>query len=378
MQFEDVLLVPTSQRNMPGAHWPDFESQFYPRLLRRGQPRCMPPAIPAGAPQVEESPVIFVSVYDNHFGHMVSETVPRLAQALAELPDDWPLVFTSNKPLGSLKPSAMFCAVMNWLDIPMERVRFCATPTVFRNLHIAAQAEHLDGPWPTPVAYLELLEARTQHKLPVGPPEGVTFVTRAALDVAKGYHAGERYLVACLEKLGVRVVCPEKLDLPEQMAIYAKSHHLVFSEGSALHGRQLFGRREHHISVLRRRQRSRLAKHQIRPRCQSFEYVSSFGGALHVIGANDKPIAFATSTLYCVESLIAHFEKLGVPLHRVWQQRLYEKERDEHVLRWIASMYHPKVAHWLQPRNEPEHILEQLSDLGLEHLTSRADKIMRT
>ncbi len=377
MQFSNVLLVPTSRRNMPGALWPDFRNQFHARLLRRGKPRCKPPAIPRDPPRIEDAPAIFVSIYDNHFGHMVSETVPRLAQSLADAPDDWPLVFTCDKRFGPPHPSAMFRAVMDWLDIPMERLRFCNAPTVFRTLHIAAQAEHLDSPWPTPVAYLRLLEARTQHKLPTEHPEGVTFVTRAALDVEKGYHAGERYLAACLEELGVRVVYPEKLSLPEQMAIYAKSRHLVFSEGSALHGRQLFGRRDQHISVLRRRQRSRLAENQITPRCASVEYVPSFAGALHVIGADGKPITYATSTLYRVDKLISHFEKLGVPLRRVWQQPRYEKARDEDVLRWIARMYHPNIAHWMRPQNTPEHILDQLAQIGLEHLIDRADEIMR-
>jgi hypothetical protein len=375
-KFTNVVVGPSSDRMTPGVQWPDFGAQHHARLLRRGKPVCTRPTIPDGKLAVMAQPAIFISMYDNHFGHMVSETVPRLAQPLAELPPDWPLIFTCDQRFGPPHPSPMFRAVMEWLDIPLSRLQFCNTPTLFRELHVPAQAEHLDGPDPTPAQYLDLLDARIEAKLPKAAPEGVAFVSRAALDVEKGYHAGERYLVACLEELGVRIVYPEKLPLATQMKIYAQSRHLVFSEGSALHGRQLFGRRDQHIWVLRRRQRSHIAQAQIAPRCAQLSYVPCFAGALHVIGGDGQPIRFAMSTLYRVGPLLDHFEQMGLPLRRLWEQPLYERVRDTDILRWLARMYHPKLAHWLRPQNTPDYMLAQFADLGLEHLLPEARAIM--
>ena len=139
--------------------------------------------------------------------------------------------------MGLAQAAPAFRAVLDWLRVPPERVRFVHSPTRFRELRIAAQAETLNGP-PPPDVYLDLLEARIAGNLPPLRPEGVTFVTRAQLSPDDARSAGERYLVFCLQQLGVRVVCPEALPLPEQMRLYASARHLVFQEGSAIHGRQ--------------------------------------------------------------------------------------------------------------------------------------------
>ncbi len=375
-RFENVMVTPSPDRDTPGVLWPDFEQQTLARLRRKDRPVCRPPAITSGRLRIVDAPAIFVSMYDNHFGHTVAETVPRLVQALAECPEDWPLVFTTNAQFRAPHPSPMFRAVMDWLDVPLERLRFCSEQIVFRALHVAAQAEHLGSRQPTPERYLDLLEARVHPKLPDAPCEGVTFVSRAALPAEKGFHAAEVYLAACLRQLGVQVVYPEELTLPAQMELYARSRYLIFSEGSALHGRQLFGRRDQHISVLRRRFRSHLAEAQIAPRCTSLDHVSCFGGALNVIGPAGRPVLHAMASLYRVEPLLAHLEGIGLPIRKVWNTNVYGHVRDLDVLRWLARMYDPKVAPWLRPSNAPDHILEQLDALELGHLSDKAAKIM--
>lgn len=368
--FREVLAGPSANRRTPGVLWPDFEAQTHARLWRGNRRICTRPEIDGAAAGIVAEPAMFVSMYDDHFGHMVSETVPRLPQALAEAPG-LPLYFSCGQPLRAERTSRMFRAVLDWLGVPLGRLRFIHRPVLFRELHIAAQAEHLDGP-PPAAGYLDLLEARVAGRLMGAPPEGVTFVTRAALAPQHGRHAGESYLAACLSALGVRIVHPELLPLPEQLRIYAESRYLVFSEGSAAHGRQLLGRVDQDVSILRRRPHSHLGLNQLAPRCASFRYVSSVGGWLHVADAAGRRIDWAMASLYRVQPVIAHFEALGVPLGRVWDSATYQRVRDRDVLAWVGALYGPGIEPWLRPGGSEDALLDQFEPLGLGHLRAEA------
>lgn len=373
--FQNVLAGPSPNRMTPGVHWPDFENQTHARLWRGSRRVCTLPEIQHdGSTRITE-PGLFVSMYDNHFGHMVAETIPRIPQSLAEAPE-LPLYFSARAGFGLANVSPMFRSVLGWLNVPLDQIRFIGHPTEFRDLTIAMQAEHLDGP-PTAEDYLPLLEARIAGQLDMPRPEGIAFVSRAALAPEKGRHAGERYLADCLESLGVRVVYPENLTLHEQMKAYASAKYLVFSEGSALHGRQLLGRIDQHISILRRRLRSTIAQHQIAPRSASLTYVGSFGGSLLTTDADGRKIDHSMMSFYAVAPVIEHFESLGVPLRKVWDWAAYNRARDADVLAWVGAMYDPKVFSWLKPHNTDAYLLDQLEPLGLSHLRTPIHALIR-
>ncbi len=375
LHFRDVPVGPSPNRETPGALWPDFARQTDARLWRRGRRVCRAPSLTPETCRVEHAPAAFVSCVEPHFGHFVSEAVPRLPQLLAEVPD-LPLVFTHDRKTDPKALPAVFTQVLDWLDIPPRQVRLISRPTLFRELCIAAQAEHLDGPR-TPEAYLDLLDARIASKLPRGRPEGVTYVTRAGLDPIKGSHAGEGYLVACLRELGVRVIYPENMTLCEQMKAYASSAHLVFAEGSALHGRQLIGRLDQQISVLRRRRKSEMAQGQIAPRCAQLHYVSAYGGGLHVVNRYGAKVLFAMKALFHAEAVLEHFESLDVPLRRIWHMAQYRAARDRDVLDWVHAAYNPSLPRWLRAVNEDDYLFEQMRALHLKHLRRPARAIIR-
>lgn len=374
--FYDVLAGPSFSRRSPGVLWPDFENQRHARLWQRGRAICERPKIDPFGAQIIDEPAVFVSMYDNHFGHMVSETVPRIPQSLAEFPD-LPLYFTCREPMSIKQTSGMFRAVIDWLNIPHDQIRFIHSPTRFRELHIAPQAETLDGPLGSP-EYYDLLEERIQGNLPDVTPSGVTYVARTLMPPQQGQSAGEKHLVACLQKLGVRVIWPERLPLHDQMRIYAETKHLVFAEGSAIHGRQLMGRLDHHVSILRRRFRSHVAQHQITPRCTTMNYVGTFGGALNFVGPEGIVVDHAMCSQYRLGPLFEHFEGLGVPLKRVWDQRAFEAQRDEDVLNWVRTIYNPNVLSWLEPQSSADELLDKFPELQLEHLRDQAAQIIHS
>lgn len=375
VQFRDVPVGPSPNRETPGALWPDFQRQTHARLWRRGRRVCRPLALDVQTCREDRTSAAFVSCVEGHFGHFVAEAVPRLPQILAEVPD-LPLIFTHDRKSDPKALPAVFTQVLDWFDIPPKQVRLISRPTLFREVCIAAQAEHLDGPR-TPEAYLDLLDARIAPKLPRGKPEGITYVTRAGLDPVKGSHAGEGYLVACLQDLGVRIIYPEKLTLREQMDAYASSAHLVFAEGSALHGRQLIGRLDQQISVLRRRRKSQMAIDQIAPRCTELHYVSAYGGGLHVVNRYGAKVLYAMKALFHADAVLEHFESLDVPLRRVWDAAQYRAARDRDVLNWVERAYDPTLPRWLRPVNDDNYLFEQMVALHLKHLRRPARAILR-
>lgn len=375
MSFRDVVIGPAANRDSPGAAWPDFETQVHARMFRRGRMICKPPRFHADNAKVQEGPVIFVSVYENHFGHLTAETVPRLPQALAEF-GDLPVVFSRMSCDHASTPSPMFRSVMDWLHIPESQISFVDTPTLYRQVHVAAQAEHLDGPQ-TPGEYLDLLERRIDSNLRQRTPRGVTFVTRAGLEHKLGMHAAERYLVSCLRSLGVRIIYPETLSLHDQMRQYARARHLVFSEGSAIHGRQLLGRIDQSISILRRRRGSNMARGQMAPRCSQLNYVPCFGGALHVTNRKGTNLHWAMKSFYNIDALHGFFADLGLQLAQVWSQSKYRVIRDQDVLAWVFAMYDPLNEPWLQPANSDEYLLDQFPALHLGHLQDQAAALIK-
>ncbi|TQM93171.1 glycosyltransferase 61 family protein [Roseinatronobacter monicus] len=373
--FQNVLVSPAANRDSPGAAWPQFDTQVHARLFRRGRLVCKTPALDVAPEEIREDPVIFASVYEDHFGHLTAETVPRLPQSLAEH-GDLPIIFTRMKSDTSNARSRMFRSVMDWLHIPEDQIEIIEKPTLFREVHVAAQGEHLDGP-KTPPDYLELLEHRIAANLRPRTPRGVAFVTRAGLEHKMGAHAAERYLVSCLRELGVRIVYPEVLTLREQMRIYARAKHLVFSEGSAVHGRQLLGRIDQTISVLRRRRQSNMARGQMGPRCAALTYVPCFGGALHVTNRYGAKLHYAMKSFYQIDALHAYFAELGIGLAQIWSQDKYRQIRDQDVLNWVFAMYDPHIEPWLSPANDDAYLLDQFGPLYLGHIRDQAAAIIK-
>lgn len=372
--FRDIVAGPAENRRTPGVLWPEFDSQTSVRLWRDNRIFCQKPTFDTSNPVRVPDPIVFVSMHDNHFGHICAETVPRIPQSLVDAPG-LPLYFSAQRPVTMETAHPVFQSIMRWLNIPFDLIRFYNLPTVFSEMHVAAQAEALNGP-PAPEEYIDLLEARIHKNLSPMMLQGIVYVTRAQLGPRTGMMAGERYLAFCLEQLGVRVIYPELMSLPDQMRAYASARDLVFSEGSAVHGRQLLGRIDQNIWVMRRRKHSHLALHQLTPRCTHMRYVSSLTGALGFTGPDGWKVDYQMCTIYNVPNIHDFFKELGVPLADFWNHTIYERQRDEDVLSWIRAHYHPSFGNWMKPHDSDEAMLAQLDALGLGHLKPEVKALM--
>jgi len=149
-------------------------------------------------------------------------------------------------------------------------------------------------------------------------------VTRAGL-VARGQggHAGEGYLAHVLAQAGVRVIDPGQMPLTEQMSAYAGAEVLVFSEGSALHGRCLLGWLPQDIHVLRRRSRRDTARVQLQARCRRLTYVEALSASLGAARRGMERRPHLTAALFDLDQVFRLFAALGIDLAPHWDNEAY-------------------------------------------------------
>lgn len=256
--FDDLVVHPAQQLlagvhggsvHCAGPEWPTAAGPDWIRHCRGEPPRPVddPPRPAAGPVAWLDEECLWGGCAVDHFGHFVAEFVHRILPAVRTLPH-LPLLLAA-PPRGAPVPGFVQ-AVLQHLGVS-ERVRWVAQPCRVRRLWVFPQQEVLGG-GPPSAAYLDLLDEllASQGAAPAVDPRPL-FVSRARQ--AKGL-AGEALLDRFFAEQGARVLHPEALPLPEQLAAYRAHRRLIFSEGSALHALQLLGRLPRtRVTVLQRR-----------------------------------------------------------------------------------------------------------------------------
>lgn len=342
--FHDVPVAPASRnvrsKGSGGPVWPDFDRQVAARFCRDGIPSDSRPPVPAKLHRIE-GPAVWGGFLIRQFGHLVAEHLTRLPQSVMERPDDLYLFTLEPGETRDSLPGYIW-DVLGWFGVRPGRTRLVNRGFLAPELRVAAQGEML-GKQPTPAAYLDRLQALARRNRLEPVRAEIVFVTRAGMVAAgKGGHAGEGYLADALARCGVRVFDPGRATLREQLAVYAGASVLVFSEGSAQHGRCLLGRLPQDMHVLRRRSRRNTAITQLRARCQRIAYhetvAASLGTATEARGSRVDLVA----AVYDVAVLFALFGTLGVDLAGVWDDRAYRAAARADIAGWMAA--HPVSA----------------------------------
>jgi len=334
--FHAVPVVPTvsvrSRVPCGGPIWPDFGNQRAVRHCRSGRPVDSPPPAPADPCDRIEEPCVWGGYLETSFGHLVAEHLPRLPFALAERPKDL-FLFTAHPSHTAATLPAHVWDILAWLGLPRERARVVTSPVVAAELRAGAQAEMLwqSAPGPAYLAELDRIAARNGLE---PEPRPVLYVTRAGMATrGQGGHLGEGYLVAVLRSLGIAVIDPATLPVRAQLAAYAGARHLVFAEGSAIHGRQLLGYRDQTIHVLRRRSGSRIGRQMLKPRCSRLVYHETVGDMLRPGSAPRIDIA---ASIYDRDALFAAFAAAGVDLASHWDDDAWRTAAAADLAGWLA------------------------------------------
>ena len=336
--FGNVIVSPVEDRRVSSVYWPNGRQQALIKGRRVKLRSYSSPTEPAPAPVAHvTNPAFWIGRLDRHFGHFTLEVAPRLVQAIEERPNDlyvfcaWPDDYRPDDT-----PS-YFYQVIDWFGVPRDQVQIVAEPTEFAELRAGAQPEYMNGPGVCD-AYLDSLD-RVQRghgvHAPNGPP---VFVTRAEMPIAKGRLAGEVYLAKVLAEVGVRVIAPEKMSLRAQLEVYGTARWIIFSEGSALHGRQLLGRLAQNILVINRREASRLAQPGLLARCDHLAYYDGVLGDIYTLnpGTGDRNTS-TTLSICAPKGLREMFAAFGLNLSGVWSDDAFVAARDADVLAYAEA-----------------------------------------
>jgi len=327
-----------------GPIWPDFETRG-PVRFNRHKPVDRAPHPYPGPHAAVRQPCVWGGFIQHHFGHLIADHLTRIVESIAERPDDLFLFVTY--PGGDARDlPGYFWSIIDWYGLPRSQVKVVTEPTMVAELRCAPQAERLDRAGP-PDHYLGLLDTIMRRNGLVPKPNDILFVTRAGqLQKGKGAHAGEGYLVRVLRSLGVSVLDPAQASLTDQLASYAGASTVVFSEGSAMHGRQLLGKIAQDVVVLRRRIGKSLARDVLIPRCKTLRYVDVGSRFAAPISADGRLLDAEGISFYDTDALFAAFADLGLDLKRHWSEAEFLAVRALEVAAWLDySGRHGRLSH---------------------------------
>lgn len=348
--FRDVPVLPNRGLRFHGLLgdggpvWPEGAADRHPWLRhhRRGRPVDEPAALSPRdrarlRAEILSDPCLWGGFAQNHFGHFIADHMTRIVAARAERPGDAAL-FTLPPGARPADLPGWFWAVTGWHGLARDRVRLVTAPLLARELRVAPQAEQVHGGPPDP-AYLALLEALPAARALVPRPIDLLYVTRAGLPAqGKGGHAGEAYLVSLLRRAGVAVLDPGAAPLSDQLALYAGARRLVFAEGSALHGRQMLGRRAQEIAILNRRPGTRTAEGAIAARCDRLAYVEAAAQVAVPARPDGRGMPAKAISFYDLPRLFDGFAALGVDLRPDWDAAAFAAARDADIRAWLSAL----------------------------------------
>jgi hypothetical protein len=335
--MRDVPVVPavSLHQHIPhgGPIWPGFDRQTGLRHCRDGVAVDTAPDLPAKPVETMPEAAVWGGCIDPHFGHFVAEHVPRLPFALRERPEDTYL-FTIDPALHGAVPGWVW-QVLEWLGLPRAQVRLVTAPLRAATLRAGVQGEMLPQVAPTP-AYLDLIDGRSAALAPI--KSDIAYVCRAGIVVGGGGGmAGEGYVISLLRRLGVSTLDPARADIPTQLATYAGAGHLIFAEGSALHGRQLIGRVAQRITVLRRRRGRSMARAMLKPRVSALQYIDVGSDALVPQWKNGLPRPDPALVLYDLAQLFSAFGTSGIELAALWDDDAYRAAVADDLSGWLEQ-----------------------------------------
>ena len=342
--FQNIMVVPStlSRRFLPngGPVWPDYDEQTEIRHCRGGVPADSLPKARQRPRETIETPCVWAGIAHEHFGHLVAEFLTRVLASRALRPDDTYL-FLADPGKTEADMPGHFWALLEWYGLPRHQVRFVNHPMRVRTLHVLPQTEALHQITPNPQV-LDLLDTNARLNELQPRPTQVLYVGRTQIDRGiGGGHAGESYLVQLLQGNGVTVIDPAGMPLRDQLEHYAGAEVICYCEGSAIHGRQLLGRRKQQIVILNRRPRTRIAKAALEARLCSVTYAE----VTKCIATTILPVGKAELQLglafYDLPVLFRTFRDLGLRLGRVWDDRAYSAAREADAAQWLSGRMAP-------------------------------------
>lgn len=377
--FADIIVLP-GRAPYPepwfadgGPVWPDFEHQTLCRHRRAGVPADHPPSPPhdTPAPVPLKGSYVWGGYAPPHFGHFVAEHIMRLPAAAYQRPNAEFLFFSDPGVTAESLPE-VFYQLCAWFGVTRPRVRLVEQTLRVERLEVWPQAEEVAAP---PEGYLlPLLDHFARARGLTPSPSRLLFVTRAGMARdGKAQFLGESYLAQRLRDCGVAILDPATAPLREQLEAYAGAEHIVFSEGSAVHGRQLLGWRAQGIDVLIRRPGSGMGGHSMPSRCRRFNRIDVARDLFTLRRLDGDPALPVGLTVLDLDVLFRRFVDLGVDLRAGWDDQAYRRAQVQELHDWMA--HHSDwmgVRFWDHLGNVPELLEREGWQDSLRRIRRRA------
>lgn len=341
--FTDIEVVPATRHHAHqpmfdgGPVWPDFDTLTVMRHAKNGAYIDVN-ASPSGQNLHSlNEPAIWGGRCFFHFGHLVAEHMNRLPGSLYVNPGATCLFILPPGKVARDVPDH-FWAMADWLGLPRGQIRFVTRPMRVARLLVSPQAEQLNQCTP-PRWYLDLLDEAARLNKLRSVRNDVLFVTRSSyLSRGGGACAGEDALRTALQRTGVAIMDPERESIDRQMALYAGAKLLIFAEGSALHGRQLLGRVDQKILVLRRRPGSMMAWSMLAPRCREIEYRAAIAGFAVPVNRRNKRLRPHGMAFYDLPALFDILAEQGIDAKSHWDDDLYRQSVERDARGWLRAI----------------------------------------
>ena len=375
--FHDVIVMPGTQDLARttivngGPIWPDFASQTWPRLMRKRRAVDVEPARPDDPIQSFPREAVWGGVLYPQFGHLICEHLTRLLWSRQKWPD-LPYVFIAPENYDRDNLPGYIWQLIDWFGLNRGQVHLITSPVRIPTLHVMPQAERLYGRAPSP-EYLALLETQVaRHNLkPV--LSDVLYVGRVGMiEAGSGANAGEAYVVERLKALGVAIMDPTSLPLRDQMERIMGAKHLIFAEGSALHGRQLLGRLPQKIHVLNRRLDHDLGRAELAARSEGITYHKVTRRLVSMSHRMGRDMHHRGLSFYDLPTLTAALAHAGIDLMAGWDDQAYAKAVEKDAKTWLSRL-NPCLPE-LDPQATLKSIREDFEAEALGHLVLQMEE----
>jgi hypothetical protein len=327
-----------------------------------GSPKDVRPD-PAEPQEVIDGPIAWVGPITRHYGHQVADFSMRLLPTLVAAPGV-PLL-TATHPFYAIPTTRaappFWREIGAWLGAPAESFRLITRPVLVRELLVAPQAEQAFGPGPSP-EHLDAMDALVERRLGRVEASGTLFVSRAGVPARL---AGEAELERVFAACGVRVLRPETLPLPEQLAAFRRARTLIVTEGAVLHALQLLGRLPSDVVAINRRAGWLVADESVRPRARSLTWVAAVAGLVHGLGGDGRPAPAVGCTVIDVDRLIDGLRPSVPGLADRFDRARFHAAQEADLTEWIRTV----DARLIDRPATVEHLLQTLEDAGMGRLS---------
>jgi hypothetical protein len=369
--FPPPLLGPAGRGFRGGPVLGDSEVEL---LLRHRRGHRAIDSFPTGAEPAGmlAGSYVYGGPYCDHFGHAMAEMIHRVLPARA-LFDCRRLLFVG--PTAGWPPSGFEAlpiamqAPLRFLGVDPADVTVIHDTRVVERLHIAQQGSELGGG--PRASYLRMLADFTPKRLAAlqgnEPGAGKRLYVSRSRVIHGGLLLGEAYLERQLQREGWLVLHPQELPLLAQMQAYHRAETLLFAEGSACHGTELFGIDGLAQCVLlpRRAASLHVFENILRPRSQRFDVLPTallLGGVLADPATGSSMDNLGVSLLD-LDQLLPAMRDLGLATLAEWDLRAYR-----------AIVKADLAAHIAHHRRQGSLMI---NDAALKALQARCTKALR-